>query len=87
MEKHSQLVPGNLEPEDSAEEPHCGVSELAPPDLSDPVIELYKKHVDRTLLIKNLGLSPAQRAKKLADFVGFLEEMRRAGRRLPFRES
>jgi len=60
----------------------CGLSELAPPDYYDPVIEAYKKDVDRSLLIKNLILTPAERAEKFLDFMRFLAEMRRAGERL-----
>ena len=32
--------------------------ELAPPDYKDPVIEVYKKDVDRTLLVEMLKLTP-----------------------------
>jgi hypothetical protein len=64
------------------EPPRCGLSELAPPDVFDPVIEAYKKDVDQTLLIKNLHLTPAERAEKLIDFMKFLGEIRRAGRKL-----
>jgi len=35
----------------------------------DPVIEVYKKDVDRTLLRANLALTPEQRIRKLQDFV------------------
>jgi hypothetical protein len=64
------------------EPPRCGLSELAPPDVSDPVIDAYKKDVDQTLLIKNLELTPAERAEKLVDFMSFLAEIQRAGRKL-----
>jgi hypothetical protein len=64
------------------EPPRCGLSELAPPDVYDPVIEAYKKDVDQTLLIKNLQLTPAQRAEKLVDFMNFLAEISQAGRKL-----
>lgn len=37
----------------------------------DPVIEAYKKDVDRTLLRENLDLSPEGRLRKLQDFVTF----------------
>jgi hypothetical protein len=46
----------------------------------DPVIEAYKKDVDRTLLRENLKLTPTERIEKLAGFMQFVEEMRRAGR-------
>jgi hypothetical protein len=35
--------------------------ELAPPDAFDPVIEAYKKDIDRTLLRENLKLTVEQR--------------------------
>ena len=46
----------------------------------DPVTELYKRDVDRTLLRENLKLSPELRLAKLQDFVSFLSEMRAAGK-------
>jgi hypothetical protein len=46
----------------------------------NPVIEAYKKDVDRTLLCENLKLTPDQRLKKLQDFVAFTTMLRDAGR-------
>lgn len=46
----------------------------------DPVIEAYKKDVDRTLLIENLKLSVEERFLKLMALARFAEELRRAGR-------
>jgi hypothetical protein len=48
---------------------------------SDPVIEAYKRDVDRTLLRENLKLSPDERLHKLQDFVKFLSEVRAAGKK------
>jgi hypothetical protein len=48
---------------------------------SDPVIELYKRDVDRTLLRENLKLTPDERILKLQDFVRFAATLREAGRR------
>ena len=48
----------------------------------DPVIEAYKKDVDRTLLRENLKLSVEQRFEKLMRLQQFAEELRRAGRKL-----
>ena len=45
----------------------------------DPVIEAYKKDIDRTLLRENLRLSPEQRIEELMALQRFLEELRRAG--------
>jgi hypothetical protein len=50
-------------------------------DEPDPVIEAYKKDVDRTLLRKNLKLTVEQRFEKLKALQQFAEELRRAGRK------
>lgn len=42
----------------------------------DPVIEAYKRDVDRTLLRENLKLSPEARLLKLQDFVRFTARLR-----------
>ena len=47
----------------------------------NPVIEAYKKDVDRTLLRENLKLTPDQRLDKLQGFVGLVADLREAGRR------
>ena len=46
----------------------------------DPVIEFYKKDIDRTLLRENLKLTPAERLQKAMEMGRFAEEVRRAGR-------
>jgi hypothetical protein len=51
-----------------------------PPVTPDPVIELYKRDVDRTLLRENLKLTVTERFEKLMALQKFAEEMRRAGR-------
>ena len=48
----------------------------------DPVIEAYKKDVDRTLIRENLKLTPEERILKLQNFVKFAIELQEAGRRL-----
>jgi hypothetical protein len=50
-------------------------TDLAP----DPVIEAFKKDVDRTLLRENLKLTPDERVRKLARFMRSVEEVRAAG--------
>ena len=45
----------------------------------DPVIEAYKKDVDRTLLRENLKLTPEERLRKLIELQAFADEVRRAG--------
>lgn len=47
----------------------------------DPVIEAYKKDVDRTLLRENLKLTVEERLRNLMRLQRFAEEMRAAGRR------
>jgi hypothetical protein len=44
----------------------------------DPVIEAYKRHVDRTLLRENLKLTPGERLEKLAAFMRSLAEVQGA---------
>ena len=46
----------------------------------DPVIEAYKKDVDRTLLRENLRLTVEQRFEKLVALQRFADEVRRAGK-------
>jgi len=46
----------------------------------DPVIEVYKRDIDRTLLRENLKLTPEQRLLQLMDFQRFFEELQKAGR-------
>jgi hypothetical protein len=57
--------------------------DLAPPDFFDPVIEAYKKDVDRTLLRENLKLTVDERFRKFESFSDFARELRGAARRSP----
>ncbi len=52
--------------------------ELPPPDVYDPVIEVYKRDVDRTILRENLKLTPAQRSEKFTRGMRLIFELRRA---------
>lgn len=45
----------------------------------DPVIDAYKKDVDRTLIRKNLKLTVEERLLQLARLQEFAGELRRAG--------
>ena len=47
----------------------------------DPVIEAYKKDVDRTLIRENLKLTPEERLLQLMRLQEFAEELQAAGRR------
>jgi len=46
----------------------------------DPVVEAYKKDIDRTLIRENLKLTVTERFQKAMALQRFAEEMRRAGR-------
>jgi hypothetical protein len=46
---------------------------------TDPVIDAYKRDVDRTLIRENLKLSVEERLKKLTALQQFAFELRRAG--------
>ncbi|PYO55374.1 MAG: hypothetical protein DMD83_20005 [Candidatus Rokuibacteriota bacterium] len=48
----------------------------------DPVIDAYKRDVDRTLLRANLARTVEERLQNLARLQRFGEELRRAGRAL-----
>jgi hypothetical protein len=50
-------------------------------DTLDPVIAVYMRDVDRTLVRENLKLTPAERLDKFARFAAFASKMRRAGER------
>ncbi len=56
--------------------------EPPPPDFYDPVIEVYKKDVDRTLLRENLRLTPEERVAQFRSAMNFFEELRAAGERM-----
>lgn len=47
----------------------------------DPVIEAYKRDIDRSLLRENLKLTPEQRLMKLQNFVAFTAALKAAGRK------
>ena len=60
---------------------------LAPPEVFDPVIEAYKKDVDRTLIRENLKLTPVQRLRKLESYAASAVRLRGAAGRQPRRDS
>lgn len=47
----------------------------------DPVVEAYKRHIDRTLLRENLRRSVDERVRNLMALQRLAEEARRAGRK------
>lgn len=73
---------GNRENQDASRETYLEpVPPLAPPDVSDPVIEAYKKDVDRTLIRENLKLSYQQRLTKLQSAAAAMIKWRGAAQR------
>jgi len=46
---------------------------------SDPVVEAYKRHVDRTLLRQNLRRTVTERVRNLMALQRLAEEARRSG--------
>jgi len=50
-------------------------------DTPDPVIEAYKKDIDRTLLRENLKLTVEERLRNLMRLQRFAAEIRKAGQR------
>lgn len=55
---------------------------LNQPHTPQPVIEAFKKDIDRTLIRENLKLSHEERLLKLMQLQRFAQELRHAGRRL-----
>ena len=45
----------------------------------DPVVEAYKKGIDRTLLRANLKLTVTERFRRAMEHARFADELRRAG--------
>jgi len=63
-------------------QPRLDALEHEPVSLSqDPVIEAYKKDIDRTLLRENLKRSIEERLRDLMRLQRFAEDWRRAGKR------
>jgi hypothetical protein len=56
-------------------------ADVGAPEYVDPVIEVYKKDVDRTLLRENLKLSVEERFQKFERFMEYVHELREGGRR------
>jgi hypothetical protein len=46
----------------------------------DPVVEAYKRDIDRSLIRRNLRRSVDERMEALMELQRFAEELRRAGR-------
>jgi hypothetical protein len=61
-------------------------ADISTPLAVDPVIEAYKRDIDRTLLRENLRLSVEERLENLMSMQRFAEELRRAGRALDRRQ-
>jgi hypothetical protein len=57
-----------------------------PPD-PDPVVEAFKKDIDRTLIRENLKLTVEERFRQAMALARFADEMRRAGREARARKS
>jgi hypothetical protein len=56
------------------------VRDAASPGEPDPVVRAYLAGIDRTLIAKNLALTPEQRFRQLMALQELAEELRRAGR-------
>ncbi len=54
--------------------------DVAPRSDHDPVVEAYKKDIDRTLIRENLKLTLEERFRKSMALARFADELRRAGR-------
>ena len=50
------------------------------PEERDPVVEVYKRDIDRTLIRENLKLTVEERFRKAMALMRLAREFRRAGR-------
>jgi hypothetical protein len=80
LQQQAAELPPKREPP-SPDKPWEPVSDCGPNRLTDPVIELYKRDIDRTLLRENLRRSIDERLQKLTDFVSFVRELHAAAKR------
>ncbi len=55
---------------------------MTEPSGPDPVVEAYKKHLDRSLIRQNLQRSIQERLEALMELQRFAEELQRSGRRI-----
>ena len=61
------------------EQPLSSTPTPAAPEYVDPIIEAYKKDVDRTMLRENLKRTVQERVDAFLDFMKAREEFQRAG--------
>ena len=52
------------------------IPQLAPPHLTDPVIDAFRADIDTSLIEQNLKLTPAQRIRKAERFIRSLDKVR-----------
>ncbi|HKS35858.1 MAG TPA: hypothetical protein VJW76_01625 [Verrucomicrobiae bacterium] len=64
-----------------AEDLNDAKDSLAPAGVFDPVVEVYKKDVDRTILRENLKLSPQERSEKFVSFMKSIWQLREIAER------
>ena len=55
---------------------------MTEPAAPDPVVEAYKKNLDRSLIRQNLQRSILERLEALMELQRFAEELQRSGRRI-----
>ena len=61
---------------------HSGFTAVGQASEPDPVVDAYKRHIDRTLLRQNLRRTVTERVENLMALQRLAAEARRAGRSL-----
>ncbi|MCY4429261.1 MAG: hypothetical protein OXC11_02560 [Rhodospirillales bacterium] len=61
---------------------HSGLTAVGQAPEPDPVVDAYKRHIDRTLLRQNLRRTVTERVENLMALQRLAAEARRAGRSL-----
>ena len=80
LQRGARPCPKSQPPKLICSEVESDARRTLPPITPGPVIEYYKKDIDRTLLRENLKRTVTERFEKLMELHRFAEEMRRAGR-------
>ena len=78
MELHDRPVRHGSVGQPSEELTPDEIRGLAPADYTDPVIEIYKRDIDRTLLVENLRRTVSERLANFQSFMNELGELRGA---------
>jgi hypothetical protein len=82
LQEMAEAVEGERREPPSPDRRWEAISDCGPDRAADPIIELYKRDVDRTLLRENLRRTPEDRFQALAEMARFVEESQSVARKV-----